>query len=156
MLRSLSNQISKHQRNVLRLNSKNGNLFVKNSTISIRNFGQDSFLQGENASYVDEMYEAWLKDPNSVHISWNAYFKNLNGNRPASSAYQAPPTIIPNPIGTLSLTPDSNTSIGGEDVMTHLKTQLLVRAYEVRGHLKAKIDPLHVKFCEAKNKPSPK
>lgn len=142
MLRSFSRHIPK--RSVLRNFS------------AVRYFGQDTFLQGNNASYVDEMYEAWLKDPKSVHISWDAYFKNLNGSKPANLAYQAPPTIIPNPIGSLSMIPDSNTSIAGEDVMTHLKTQLLVRAYEVRGHLKAKIDPLHISFGDSKDKPIPK
>lgn len=153
MLRSFSKQISRH--NVLKnLNTNNKKLCIK-SFNSIRYFGQDTFLQGDNASYIDEMYEAWLKDPKSVHISWDAYFKNLNGKRPANLAYQAPPTIIPSPIGSLSLVPDSNTQIAGEDVMTHLKTQLLVRAYEVRGHLKSKLDPLHVSFGES-HKPIPK
>ena len=31
------------------------------------------------------------------------------------------------------------------DVTDHLKVQLLVRAYQVRGHHKAKIDPLGIK-----------
>lgn len=111
----------------------------------VRCYAHDSFLSGNNASYVDEMYEAWLQDPKSVHVSWSAYFKNLNGNRPATMAFQAPPTIIPTPVGSLSMVPDGQTQ-AGEDVMTHLRVQLLVRAYEVRGHLKAKIDPLHVSF----------
>lgn len=145
MLRSFSKQFPKHS--VLRNSFKS--LTVK------RYLSQDTFLQGNNASYVDEMYEAWLQDSKSVHISWDAYFKNLNGSRPASLAYQAPPTIIPTPVGSLSMVPDSNT-VQGEDVMTHLKTQLLVRAYEVRGHLKATLDPLHVSFGESKSHPSPK
>lgn len=146
MLRSFTKHISK--RNVLKANNLN-------KFTPIRYFGQDSFLQGNNASYVDEMYEAWLQDPKSVHISWDAYFKNLNGNKPASLAYQAPPTIIPTPVGSLSMVPDTNTT-SGEDVMTHLKTQLLVRAYEVRGHLKAKLDPLHVSFGESEEHGVPK
>lgn len=134
---------------------RRNNLFKLAGVNSARCFGQDTFLQGNNASYVDEMYEAWLQDPKSVHISWDAYFKNLNGSRPANLAFQAPPTIIPTPVGSLSMVPDSNTS-AGEDVMTHLKTQLLVRAYEVRGHLKAKLDPLHVSFGESHEKALPK
>ncbi|KAK9471106.1 uncharacterized protein V1510DRAFT_421291 [Dipodascopsis tothii] len=30
----------------------------------------DAFLQGNAANYIDEMYDAWRKDPTSVHISW--------------------------------------------------------------------------------------
>ena len=32
----------------------------------------------------------------------------------------------------------------GSDLMNHLKVQLLVRAYQTRGHHKAKIDPLNI------------
>lgn len=152
MLRSFSKQLSR--RAVVNSGAK-ARLACFKPVTSLRFFGQDTFLQGDNASYVDEMYEAWLQDPKSVHISWDAYFKNLNGKRPASMAYQAPPTIMPSPVGSLSMVPDSDTHVAGEDVMTHLKTQLLVRAYEVRGHLKAKLDPLHVSFGDAK-KPAPK
>lgn len=122
------------------------------NVLAARGLATDSFLQGNNASYVDEMYEAWIQDPKSVHVSWDAYFKNLNGARPASQAFSAPPTLIPQPIGSLSMVPDANTA-PGEDVMTHLKTQLLVRAYEVRGHLKAHIDPLHVSFGDTNTPP---
>ena len=157
MLRSFSkNLLRSNKSSSFHQGSASAFISKINGRHSVRYFGQDTFLQAENASYVDEMYEAWLQDPKSVHISWDAYFKNLNGSKPASLAYQAPPTIIPAPIGTLSMTPDSNTSVAGEDVMTHLKTQLLVRAYEVRGHLKAKLDPLHVKFGESSEKPHPK
>ncbi|KAF9085743.1 2-oxoglutarate dehydrogenase E1 component, partial [Mortierella sp. GBA35] len=37
---------------------------------------KDAFLQGNSASYVEEMYSAWLKDPASVHLSWQIYFRN--------------------------------------------------------------------------------
>ncbi|QPG76429.1 2-oxoglutarate dehydrogenase E1 component [Brettanomyces nanus] len=109
---------------------------------------QDTFLQGDAANYVDEMYEAWLKDPKSVHISWNAYFSNLQGGRPSATAFVAPPTLIPGPVGSLSMLPNSQTS-GNEDIVTHLKAQLMVRAYEVRGHQKAHLDPLHIAFGDA-------
>ncbi|CAK7893391.1 2-oxoglutarate dehydrogenase, mitochondrial [[Candida] anglica] len=106
----------------------------------------DGFLQGNNANYIDEMYDAWKQDPQSVHISWNAYFKNIESSGvPASQAFQAPPTIIPTPAGgAAGFIPGSSPT--SEDVVTHLKVQLLVRAYQVRGHQKAKIDPLGISF----------
>src|SRR6478736_533990 len=33
-----------------------------------------SFLNGTNAAYVEQMYAAWLADPNSVDPSWQTYF----------------------------------------------------------------------------------
>ncbi|KAI5821384.1 thiamine diphosphate-binding protein [Pyronema omphalodes] len=91
------------------------------------------------------MYMAWKNDPTSVHISWQVYFKNMEGNGPASQAFQAPPTIVPTPTGGIpSIVPGANLG-GNTDVTKHLKVQLLVRAYQVRGHLKAKIDPLGIR-----------
>src|SRR3954468_13603443 len=37
-------------------------------------FTATSFLNGTNASYVEQMYAAWAADPNSVDASWQAYF----------------------------------------------------------------------------------
>ena len=60
------------------------------------------------------------------------------------AAFQAPPTLIPTPAGGVP-----SFSIGQENgsksIADHLKVQLLVRAYQVRGHHKAKIDPLGIK-----------
>ncbi|KAG0644414.1 thiamine diphosphate-binding protein [Tuber brumale] len=105
----------------------------------------DSFLQGNTANYIDEMYLSWKKDPSSVHISWRVYFRNMEGNGPASQAFQAPPTLVPTPTGGVpSLVPGAHLG-GNTDVTKHLKVQLLVRAYQVRGHHKANIDPLGIR-----------
>lgn len=108
----------------------------------------DSFLQGNTANYIDEMYMAWKHDPSSVHISWQVYFKNMEeGTMPISQAFQPPPTIVPTPEGGVPSTmPGSGVAPGqGSDVTSHLKVQLLVRAYQARGHHKAKIDPLGIR-----------
>jgi hypothetical protein len=39
-----------------------------------RVFSSDNFLSGSNANYIDAMHNQWLKDPSSVHASWQAYF----------------------------------------------------------------------------------
>lgn len=90
----------------------------------------------------------WKKDPKSVHISWQVYFRNIeDGNMPISQAFQPPPTIVPNPIGGVHHSmPGAGFSAGeGADVTNHLKVQLLVRAYQARGHHKAKTDPLGIR-----------
>lgn len=130
-------------------------LYASSAPKAASTLGNDTFLQGDAANYVDEMYEAWLKDPSSVHVSWDAYFRNLKTGVPASAAFQAPPTLIPGPIGSQSMVPSAQT-MGSEDILTHLKAQLLVRAYEVRGHQKAKLDPLHMAFGDAKDTHVPK
>jgi len=62
-----------------------------------------------------------------------------------SQAFQPPPTLVPIPTGGVpSFVPGGNLG-SNVDVTNHLKVQLLVRAYQVRGHHKAKIDPLGIK-----------
>ena len=57
--------------------------------------GTDNFLSTSNANYIDEMYKEWKKDPTSVHVSWNAYFKNMrNTNISAANSFQTPPTLM--------------------------------------------------------------
>ncbi|KAJ6004403.1 hypothetical protein N7499_000468 [Penicillium canescens] len=106
----------------------------------------DSFLSGNTANYVDEMYLAWKNDPSSVHISWQTYFKNMEeGNMPISQAFTPPPTLVPTPTGGVPQDMPGEGLSAGVDVTNHLKVQLLVRAYQARGHHKAKIDPLGIR-----------
>lgn len=108
----------------------------------------DSFLQGNTANYIDEMYVAWKDDPSSVHISWQTYFRNMEeGKMPISQAFQPPPTLVPTPTGGVhQQMPGAGIGLSaGTDVTKHLKVQLLVRAYQARGHHKAKIDPLGIR-----------
>ena len=52
---------------------------------SAPSLAHESYLSGSSSSYMDEMYEAWARDPKSVHPSWDAYFKGVH--------YQAPPSL---------------------------------------------------------------
>ncbi|ESX02835.1 hypothetical protein KL918_002392 [Ogataea parapolymorpha] len=143
---------------MLRFVAKNGLRSRVRSLIPARTLatGFDSFLQTNNANYIDEMYEAWSKDPKSVHVSWDAYFRNMNGNKPASTAFVAPPTLIPQPEGGIPhLVPSASGNVS-EGILVHLKAQLLVRAYQVRGHQRAHIDPLGISFGDDKNTPPPR
>ena len=94
---------------------------------------------------------SWKRDPSSVHVSWQVYFRNMeSGDMPVSQAFQPPPTIMQTPTMSGGLGPDFKAGVGmsvgeGSDVMNHLKVQLLVRAYQARGHHKAKIDPLGIR-----------
>ncbi|KAK1066740.1 2-oxoglutarate dehydrogenase E1 component [Friedmanniomyces endolithicus] len=111
----------------------------------------DSFLSGNSANYVDEMYMAWKHEPSSVHISWQAYFKNVeSGSMPISQAFTPPPNLVSQQVGGSGVSITAAAGVGmdagtGSDVSVHLKAQLLVRAYQARGHHKAKIDPLNIR-----------
>ncbi|MCJ1474249.1 2-oxoglutarate dehydrogenase E1 component [Lambiella insularis] len=107
----------------------------------------DSFLQGNTANYIDAMYMQWKKEPSSVHISWQVYFRNMeDGNMPVSQAFQPPPNLVTITGGVPQAMPGAGLSSGeGLDVANHLKVQLLVRAYQARGHHKAHTDPLGIR-----------
>ncbi|KAL6944431.1 2-oxoglutarate dehydrogenase E1 component [Hanseniaspora osmophila] len=128
----------------------------------------DNFLQTSNAAYIDEMYESWQHDPSSVHASWNAYFKNMNNmDIPASKAFVAPPAsalgsssntsvaVGPTSLEFESTIENATASHADPTVLLHLKIQLLCRAYQVRGHQKAHIDPLGIAFGDDKSKKLP-
>ncbi|KAI1825175.1 oxoglutarate dehydrogenase [Xylaria intraflava] len=105
----------------------------------------DNFLSGNTANYIDEMYIQWRQDPASVHVSWQVYFKNMeSGDMPIDQAFTPPPTIVPVVSGSVGATVGMGVGHGA-DVTNHLKVQLLVRAYQARGHHKADIDPLGIR-----------
>jgi 2-oxoglutarate dehydrogenase E1 component len=90
------------------------------------------------------MYMAWKEDPKSVHISWQSYFKNMeDGTMPTSRAFQPPPGLISQAEGAAMFTGPGLEA--DADVSKHLNVQLLVRAYQARGHHKAKTDPLGIR-----------
>ncbi|KAH8114578.1 2-oxoglutarate dehydrogenase complex E1 component mitochondrial precursor [Phellopilus nigrolimitatus] len=100
----------------------------------------DAFANGTNAYYVEEMYRHWRQDPKSVHVSWDAYFSGMDKGLSSQDAFQPPPTFLPQPVDGA---PTLDAGRGGK-LDDHLKTQLLVRAYQVRGHHVADLDPLGI------------
>ncbi|CAI4391927.1 AMP_1a_G0026830.mRNA.1.CDS.1 [Saccharomyces cerevisiae] len=158
MLRFVSSQTCRYSsRGLLKTSLLKNASTVKIVGRGLATTGTDNFLSTSNATYIDEMYQAWQKDPSSVHVSWDAYFKNMSNPKiPATKAFQAPPSISNFPQGT-EAAPLGTAMTGSvdENVSIHLKVQLLCRAYQVRGHLKAHIDPLGISFGSNKNNPVP-
>lgn len=106
----------------------------------------ESFLNGTNTAYVDEMYEAWQNDPKSVHISWATFFKNIEAGAAPGEGWVMPPTLGTSPHFTSSPQVQSSISSAENDknLEEHLKVQLLIRAYQIRGHELAQLDPLEL------------
>uniref|UniRef100_A0A8C1Z170 2-oxoglutarate dehydrogenase complex component E1 n=1 Tax=Cyprinus carpio TaxID=7962 RepID=A0A8C1Z170_CYPCA len=105
----------------------------------------EPFLNGTSSNYVEEMYYAWLENPKSVHKSWDIFFRNANAGAPPGSAYQSPP-----PMGvSLAGLAQAQSLVGAQPnveklVEDHLAVQSLIRAYQIRGHHVAQLDPLGI------------
>ena len=111
----------------------------------------DDFLHGGNAVFIAELYEQYLCDPASVDESWTAFFAELKSNgradrTPAPAAWgRMRPQVIGNghdaaPAGNGAV---EESGEGGRQA-THdsIRALMLIRAYRVRGHLYARLDPL--------------
>jgi len=82
------------------------------------------------------MYSAWKQDRSSVHLSWQLYFENPD------NVVATPPTLLPS-----NLPPPQEfqqSEQGPQQIKDHMKVQLLVRAYQIRGHQQADLDPLGI------------
>ncbi|XP_063228335.1 2-oxoglutarate dehydrogenase complex component E1 isoform X3 [Bacillus rossius redtenbacheri] len=119
------------------------------------NAAAEPFLSGTSASYVEEMYSAWLKDPSSVHASWDAFFRNASAGAVPGEAYQRPPStsfmgrnqqpvssVVPYGGGQPGLALDGQ--ISEKIIDDHLAVQAIIRSYQARGHLAAELDPLGI------------
>lgn len=101
----------------------------------------DSFLSSNNAYYVEEMRRLWKQDASNVHPSWDTYFRGLDQGMRSEDAFRMPPTLMPLPMDAPPIDPSFQ---AGENIDDYLKLQLLVRAYQVRGHRIAQLDPLRI------------
>ncbi|XP_034950536.1 2-oxoglutarate dehydrogenase, mitochondrial isoform X4 [Chelonus insularis] len=121
----------------------------------------EPFLNGSTSSYVEEMYNAWLQDPQSVHVSWDAFFRNSTAGAGPGLAYQAPPSLASNynqvPLGSLLPALGGSSQVGqvpvNEKIIDdHLAVQAIIRSYQIRGHHIAKLDPLGINSADLDDK----
>jgi 2-oxoglutarate dehydrogenase E1 component len=104
-------------------------------------------ISGSNAAYVEDLYESYLSDPGSIPDQWKDYFSSLppvNG----SSAPDVSHSEIRKDFKALSkrsrFTPvlSNDAVVNSEHERKQVQVMLLISSYRVRGHQKAKLDPL--------------
>src|SRR5918911_3166616 len=113
-----------------------------------RELEQTGFLYGGNSSFIEELYARYLADPSAVEPSWRAYFDALEPeNRILFERARA--ALAPRPRDLRPLPANLNLPVGSIDdpatkalIHDHLRVIMLIRAYRVRGHLLANLDPL--------------
>jgi 2-oxoglutarate dehydrogenase E1 component len=127
---------------------------------------ETSFLYGGNAGFVEDLQARWTRDPDSVEPSWRAFFASLSEGADAVARSNAAPPWTPPALPQPR--PDWLSAIDGqwpavearlerrigetapqasaEEVrartLDSLRAIMMIRAYRMRGHLKANLDPL--------------
>ncbi|NMG38003.1 2-oxoglutarate dehydrogenase E1 component [Chelativorans sp. ZYF759] len=134
-------------------------------------FSLTSFLYGGNADYIEELYAQWQEQPDSVDDEWRGFFSSLKDDaadvaRNAQGATWQKPGWPPAANGELVSALDGDWSqvekhiatkvkekaganglaLSGEDVLRatrdSVRAIMMIRAYRMRGHLHADLDPL--------------
>ena len=95
-----------------------------------------SHLSGANAHYVEALYERWLADATSVPAQWQHIFKDLSPEQ-QDTHHQA----IAHDFTHLRPAPGDGASPADHKQAGVLR---LINAYRVRGHQRAKLDPLQL------------
>jgi 2-oxoglutarate dehydrogenase E1 component len=140
-------------------------------------FALSSFLQGTNATYIDDIYARYEKDPGSVDPEWQEFFKSLkdqpadvqkNAQGPSwgrdnwplsprdelTSALDGNWIEVEKAVGAkVAAKAQEKARAGGVELTpadVHQATRdsvralMLIRAYRMRGHFHAKLDPLGI------------
>src|ERR1700742_5067271 len=159
-------------RRLLRAKVKNHQDAIMSRQDANAAFALSSFLQGTNAAYIDDLYARYEQDPASVEPEWQEFFKSLK-DAPADIAKNAegPSWARDNwplaPQDDLTSALDGNwaqvekavgaklaakaqakgTEISGDvhqATRDSVRALMLIRAYRMRGHFHAKLDPLGI------------
>jgi 2-oxoglutarate dehydrogenase E1 component len=134
-------------------------------------FHASSFLQGHNADYIEQLYARYENNPGAVDESWRAFFASLGDRSGDARAEAAGPSWgradwPPVPSDDLTAALDGQWPVdpkaAGEKiaakaadkgvqlteaqvrsaVLDSLRALMIIRAYRIRGHLVANLDPL--------------
>jgi len=128
-------------------------------------FEKTSFLHGTNSAFIEQMYEKYLISPISVPADWQIFFSGINDKSAGDSrnaSWSEYSKIKPNN-GDLVSAIDGNwpeevklyenevksfTAFNSDEVtarsatLDSIRAIMMIRAYRIRGHLKANLDPL--------------
>ena len=142
-----------------------------NKTDLITAFEQSSFLYGGNAQFIEGLYAKYLENPAAVDIHWRQFFAGLDDDPAAAKQQVSGPSWArkgwpPTPTGDLVSAFDGNwpamekavgakieakskeagASLSVDEVrkatMDSVRALMMIRAFRMRGHLAADLDPL--------------
>ena len=139
-------------------------------------FHASSFMQGHNAEYLEQVYANYVQDPASVDASWAEFFQSLGDAANDVTAEAAGPSWarmdwppVPNDDLTHALDGQWAEPVAAEKkikekavekgvavsedqvkraVLDSVRAIMIIRAYRIRGHLIADLDPLKMHATE--------
>ena len=115
-------------------------------------YKKTSFLAGNNSSFIEEFYAEYLNDRNSLPESWRNFFDGLKDKEELITKNFQGPSWAPKKFIKKNITKINIKKLEQEDkpVITEQATKdsvraiMLIRAYRIRGHLIADLDPLQI------------
>ena len=112
-------------------------------------FLRSSHFSGGNAAYIEELYETYLHEPNSVPEEWSSFFDSLPRTNGSVTPDISHATIIQHfeLLGRRQARPTPAPGSGGihlEHERKQVKVVQLISSYRFRGHQKANLDPLGI------------
>ena len=118
-------------------------------------YKKTSFLAGNNSEFINEFYADFLSDPKSLPQSWREFFEGLSDEQkliyddlkgPSWSPVKKTKKINLNHTETnkelKSETKDLNLESVKQATQDSVRAIMLIRAFRIRGHLIASLDPL--------------
>ncbi len=149
-------------------------------------FHASSFMQGHNAEYLEQLYAQYTKNPGAVDAAWVEFFKAMGDDAPdvqreaegpSWARTDWPPMPADDLTGALTgewaeidakaagnKIKDKAAAKGVEvsddqikrAVLDSLRALMLIRAYRIRGHLAADLDPLGMRAASTHPELDPK
>ena len=147
-------------------------------------FALSSFLQGANATYIDDLYARFEKDPSSVDAEWQDFFKSLKDNSSdvqqnavgpswEKANWPVTPTDdlthaldgnwakVEKAVGAkLAAKAEKGAQVPVGDLIQatrdSVRALMLIRAYRMRGHFHANLDPLGIEGVKDHEELDPK
>lgn len=111
---------------------------------SMQEFWNSSALEGENQTYLEQQYEAYIRDPNSVAPEWQRYFAKIGDDNVVLHSEVRQEFI------NLAYRPRvANRAVAVGTNIEHERKQMyvhdLINGYRLLGHLHSNIDPLQLR-----------
>ena len=101
-----------------------------------------TFLTGANAGFIAELYTRFLEHPDAVDESWRRFFSEMDDDLSAAlMELRGPAWSKPAPL-MIADGAEVDAEAVRQAAIDSIRALNLIRAYRVRGHLEADLDPL--------------